>query len=97
MGKKIFERYLGARGLLPKCLGFLGALFGEIARGFFVFNDAEFQPRFGDAVQAKNLNRHRRPGFLQPFAFLADEGADTPIAGAADYNIAAPKRAFAYQ
>ena len=97
LGKKIFEGHFGVRGLLSKRFGLLRALLGEIARGFFVLYDAEFQAGFGHAVEAQNLDGNGGSGFLLAFPFLIDQRADTAIILAANDDIAHAQGSFANQ
>ena len=97
MVEEILQRDLGAGGFLAQGLGFLAALLGQVARGLFVLHDAEFQARFRHAVQAEDLHRHRRAGFLEAFALLVDERAHAAVILAADDDVADAQRAFAHQ
>jgi hypothetical protein len=76
-GEQIFQRDLRA---VFQILAFRlhRALFGQVARGFFVLHHAEFQPASGTPFKPSTLHRDRRPGFLEPLAFLVDERADRP-------------------
>src|SRR5439155_22233620 len=49
------------------------------------------------AIQAEDFDGHRRPGHLQSFAFLADQGADFSRVLSADDNVADAQSAFAHE
>ena len=75
----------------------MAALLGQVARGLFVLDDAEFQPRLRHAVQAEDLHRDRRAGLLEALALLVDERAHPAVILAADDDVAHAQRAFAHQ
>ena len=94
LGKKVFESDFSAIGFLAEGFGFLAALLGYFARGFFIFDDAEFQAGLRDAIEAEDFDSYGGVGFLEAFALFINQSAHAAIILAADDDVADAEGAF---
>ena len=93
--EKVLERDPRTAALLGFFPGFELALFGEVAGGAFVVDDAEADAGVRNAVQSEHLHRVGRTRFLHALAVLVDQGADAAVEMVAENDVADAQRALA--